>query len=302
MKQSHPAVSLGRLCWLLGITRQAYYQHHWRALDVSTEETLVLAQVRLLRKEHPVLGTRKLQVLLEAFLLEHHIKMGRDALFDLLSMHGLLVKKRKRKVLTTQSKHWLKKYPNLVGDWRPRSPMQLWVADITYVGTKAGFLYLSLLTDACSHKVVGYHIAPNPKAVHTLSALKMALHNHRSVNGLIHHSDRGIQYCSTNYVRLLQQHDIKISMSEPADPLQNALAERLNGIIKNEYLCHYPLATYQEAVTVLRQVIKRYNQQRPHQSIRMLTPEIVHQKQLNVNRSWSKKLPCKPISGLTKKL
>jgi transposase InsO family protein len=299
-------VSLARLCWLLGITRQAFYQHFWNEQDISTEQNLVLDQVRKIREEHPVIGARKLLVLLQPFLLEHQIKMGRDALFDLLSENKLLVRKRRRRsIKTTQSHHWLKKYSNLIKEWHPSAPMQLWVADITYVPTRNGFLYLSLITDAYSHRIVGYHIADTLEAVHTSTALQMALENEKKTEGLIHHSDRGIQYCSYEYVKLLEERKIKISMSENGDPLENPVAERVNGIIKNEYLKHYSIQNQNEALQLLHETIKKYNHKRPHQSIGMRTPNLVHTKQLLVNKTWSKKqknLTCKPISGLSQNL
>jgi transposase InsO family protein len=305
MKNTYPAISLSRLCWLLGITRQAFYKHFWHSQDLSTEQSLVLEKVRRLREEHPAIGTRKLYVLLQPYLLEHQIKMGRDALFDLLCANKLLVRKRKRSIRTTQSYHRFKKYPNLISGWYPSKPCQLWVADITYVPIKAGFLYLSLITDAYSHKVMGYHIAATLQTVHSLKALQMALKVQSVPVGLIHHSDRGIQYCSSEYVHVLQQKNIKISMSETGDPLENPIAERINGIIKNEYLKHYNLQNEKQALELLHQVIERYNQKRPHQSIQMLTPETVHTKQLLVNKTWSKNrktISCKPIPGLSQNL
>ncbi len=249
----------------------------------------MLQQVREIRTLHPVIGGRKLYCLLQSFLLEHQIKMGRDALFDLLSTHKLLVKKRKRRINTTQSYHWLKKYPNLIKVWDPQKPGELWVADITYVPIDNGFLYLSLLTDAYSHKIMGYYIADTLEAVHTTTALQMALQNNKgSLHQLIHHSDRGIQYCSAEYVNRLNQHNIQISMTERGDPLENPLAERINGIIKDEYLKHYSVTNQSEAMNLLEIIVNRYNQKRPHQSINMLTPEVVHQKELLVNRKWSK--------------
>jgi transposase InsO family protein len=281
-------VSLTRLCRLFGITRQSYYQHCWELSDISVEHSIILNAVRGLRKLHPVMGGRKLYCLLQPVLLSHQIKIGRDALFDLLSAHQLLVKKKRRSVRTTWSNHWLKKYPNLIKSYKPQRPGQLWVADITYVTTPTGFLYLSLITDVYSHRIMGYHIAPNLQAVHCVKALQMAL-NHSGARPLIHHSDRGIQYCSAEYVSLLSAAGIKISMTESGDPLENPLAERVNGIIKNEYLVHYKINNYLQARRLLRAVITRYNNQRPHESIKMLTPEVVHQQMLLVNRTWSRK-------------
>jgi putative transposase len=288
MKDSYPSISLVRFCRLLGITRQAFYQHFWNVEDISTEQKLVLERIKQIRQEHPVIGGRKLYCMLQSFLSEHQIKIGRDALFDLLAAHKLLVRRRRRRVATTWSYHWLKKYPNLIRNWNPQMPDQLWVADITYVPTNKGFLYLSLITDAYSHKILGYHIADNLEAVHTTKALEMALICADKINPLIHHSDRGLQYCSFDYVELLKQNNIQISMTENGDPLENPIAERINGIIKNEYLKHYSITDQTNAMQILERVVARYNQQRPHQSINMLTPEHVHHYKLLVNRKWSK--------------
>lgn len=289
MKDSYPQISLMRFCRLFGVTRQALYQHFWNLSDLTVEQELVLQQVKEIRKLHPVIGGRKLYCLLQPFLLEHQIKMGRDALFDLLSANKLLVKKRKRRISTTQSHHWLKKYSNLIKDWHPRKPGELWVADITYVSTTAGFLYLSLITDAYSHKIMGYYIADSLEAVHTTKALKMALQSCEDIPlQLIHHSDRGIQYCSSEYVNLLNNHKIRISMTENGDPLENPVAERINGILKDEYLNHYTITDQTDAMNLLNTIVNRYNKKRPHQSINMLTPEMVHEQQLLVNRKWPK--------------
>ena len=288
MKDSYPQISLTRLCRLFGITRQAFYQHFWSLSDMNVEHELILEQVREIRKLHPIIGGRKLYCLLQPFLLSHQIKIGRDALFDLLSANKMLVRKKRRKINTTQSYHWLRKYPNLLKKWQPQKPGQLWVADITYISTPNNFLYLNLITDAYSHKIVGYCIADSLEAIHTIKALEMALQNNPTTAQLIHHSDRGLQYCSTEYVKLLADRDIKISMTESGDPLENAIAERINGIIKHEYLMHYKIKTQAQAAALLPVIIKRYNQQRPHQSINFLTPETVHEQELLVNRKWSR--------------
>jgi len=290
MKDMHSSISLTRLCRLLGITRQAYYQHFWNVSDITIEQQLVLNRVGEIRLIHPAIGGRKLYYLLQSFLLEHQIKMGRDAVFDLLAMNKLLVRKRKRRVSTTQSHHWLKKYPNLIKGWHPSKPNQLWVADITYIALTNSFLYLSLITDAYSHKVMGFAIGENLEAIHTTRALQMALDNiDQNPEDLIHHSDRGIQYCSFEYVNMLKQNHIDISMTENGDPLENPVAERVNGILKEEYLRHYPLIHREQATTLLADIVERYNTLRPHQSINMITPQVVHEKQLLVNRTWSKK-------------
>ena len=276
MKLRQPKIGLSRLCRLFGITRQAYYQSFYREEFVGIEQELVLKEVVSIRKNHPRIGTRKLYVMLEQFMLEHQIKMGRDALFDLLSLHGLLIRKRRRKITTTQSNHWLKKYPNLIREFVPIAPNQLWVSDITYWKTKAGLFYISLITDVYSHKIVGHNLAETLEAVESLQALQMALSENKNVQNLIHHSDRGSQYCSFKYVNLLQDYNIRISMTENGDPLENAVAERVNGILKEEYLDCYGVENMLEAKVLLEQVVKLYNQERPHMSIGNLAPQKVH--------------------------
>lgn len=182
------------------------------------------------------------------------------------------------------------KYTNLIKEWHPEKVNQLWVADITYIPVTTGFLYLSLITDAYSHKVMGYVVADNLESVHTTKALEMALGNlTEPPETLIHHSDRGIQYCSYDYVNMLKKNNIQISMTENGDPLENPIAERINGILKEEYIRHYPLTNLKQVAELLRDIVYRYNALRPHQSINMVTPDIVHKKQLSINRTWTKK-------------
>lgn len=289
LKDSYPSLPLERFCWLLGVSRQALYKNTRSTKARSSKEHLVVEQVKRLRADHPIMGTRKLHCLLGPFYSEHCIKMGRDALFSTLGAHRLLVRRRRRRVPTTQSHHWLKKYPNLTKDWQPARPEQLWVADITYVPCGRGHLYLSLITDACSRKIMGYHIADTLEAVHCQSALRMALANrvHKS-RRLMHHSDRGIQYCSSSYTNLLKENRLLISMTQSSDPLDNPIAERINGIIKHEYLKHYSISHLEQASAVLKEVIRRYNETRPHLSIDMNTPAAAHLQKLPVNRRWNK--------------
>jgi putative transposase len=280
------------LCLLFGITRQAYYQHYWQAEETSFEQELVLRQVLTIRKKHAKMGVRKLLSLLDPFLLDHQIKMGRDALFDLLAANNLLIKRRKRRANTTYSSHWLRKYPNLIRDYAPNRSNHLWVSDITYWRLKDRFIYISFITDAYSHKIVGYQVDETLEAVSTIRALQMALNEATgSIEGLIHHSDRGIQYCSQNYVKLLQDNKIQISMTENGDPLENALAERVNGIIKEEYLNFYEVETIKEAAELLQQVVQLYNQERPHMSISNFTPEEIHQTNQQTERLWKNYYP-----------
>jgi len=184
------------------------------------------------------MGTRKLYEKLKPFFKEQKIKIGRDALFDLLSVNGMLIRKRKRRVRTTYSSHWLRKYSNLIKDFAPSASNQLWVSDITYWKIKTGFVYISFITDAYSHKIVGYHVADTLESMKTLQALKMAISGFNREPEkhfqLIHHSDRGIQYCAHQYINLLKKNNIAISMTENSDPLENPVAERINGIIKED--------------------------------------------------------------------
>lgn len=292
MKSTFSHIGLAKLCGLFGITRQAFYQNSWAALDTSIEEELVIKQIQNIRKNHRRMGTRKLHEKLQPFLLEHSIKMGRDALFNTLSANHLLVRKRKRRVQTTNSHHWLRKYPNLIREFIPTAPNQLWVSDITYWKIKEKHVYISFITDAYSHKIVGFHLAETLEAIESIKALKMALSAFDGAEihfQLIHHSDRGIQYCSKEYVKLLQDYDIKISMTENGDPLENAIAERVNGIIKDEYLYDYQIDTINEARELLTTVVGLYNNERPHMSIGNLTPNVVHQKTTNpikIEKLW----------------
>jgi putative transposase len=288
MKDDYPRLGISRICRLLGITRQAYYQHFWYADSEKIEEELILKQVHIIRKRHRSMGGRKLYELLQPFLHEHQIKIGRDCLFDLLSANKLLIRRKRRRALTTNSFHWLRKYPNLIRGYHPSAPNQLWVSDITYLRTKTGFVYISFITDAYSHKIVGYHVAQTLDAVETLEALRMALRSmeHNTAVDLIHHSDRGIQYCSSEYVRLLQDHSIKISMTENGDPRENAIAERINGILKEEYLHHGQLHNLEQVKERLMEAVELYNNDRPHLSIGLLTPNSVHDTNLKTQNLW----------------
>ena len=290
MKSNFPHIGLARLCGWFGITRQAYYQNEWNGIDSSIEDDFVLKEVLNIRKHHQRMGTRKLYEKLQSFMLDHKIKMGRDALFDLLSSNHLLVKKRKRRIQTTQSSHWLRKYPNLIREFIPSSPNQLWVSDITYWKINGIYVYISFITDAYSHKIVGYHLAETLEAVESIQALKMALSGLKKDTvkqyQLIHHSDRGIQYCSHEYVKLLQDYEIKISMTENGDPLENAIAEKVNGIIKEEYLYNHEVSNIKEAKKILDITVKLYNEDRPHMSIGNLYPATIHASNIKTDKLW----------------
>ena len=287
MKQAYPRLALARLCQLFGVTRQAYYQYQWNQADTSTETIIILDLVKIIRREQPKMGTRKLLILLEEDLLRHQIKIGRDALFDLLASEGMLIRRRKRSPHTTFSNHWLRKYDNLIVGFEPYSAHQLWVCDITYIHVGDGFAYLSLITDAYSHKIVGYHLASNLSAHGSVSALRMALSQLPANHKLIHHSDRGIQYCSHEYVKVLKENEIHISMTQSGSPYENAMAERVNGILKGEFLKDRYLDLHQ-VENEISEYIKIYNEKRPHMSCGFLTPEQAHAKTGALNKIWKK--------------
>ena len=277
------------LCSLLGYSRQACYKHIKSEERSGLEADLLLAEVYRIRSEQPRLGSRKLLHMLEGFMQSHGIKMGRDAFFGLLRERGMLVQRRNRKVpRTTFSSHPYYKYANLVEQFIPTSANQLWVSDITYIRLRQGFAYLSLVTDAYSRKIVGFDLCERISAKGCIAALKMALkQNPDRSSGLIHHSDRGVQYCSNNYVELLQQNRIAISMTQNGDPRDNALAERVNGILKDELL-EKRYDHYRRARPMVADAIYIYNNCRPHSSIDMLTPNVAHQHTGELKKRWKK--------------
>lgn len=302
MSSNFKSMSIADLCSWFGVSRQAYYQNRNRILEDQVKQEILLSAVMEIRKNHKRLGGRKLFSKLANFMSEHQIKMGRDAFFDFLRESGLLVRKRKRYHVTTNSNHWMKKYPNLIKDIEALGSNQVWVSDITYWKTKGGHYYISFITDAYSRKIVGYHVAKTMEAIESVAALKVALKGLAGhVTELIHHSDRGSQYCSAKYVGLLKKNNIQISMTENGDPLENAIAERLNGIIKGEYLIDYPVNNLTDAKRILEAVVVLYNEDRPHASISNLTPSEVHQGELHqeIKRLWKnyyqKKEKCETV-------
>lgn len=287
MKQIHPSVGLGRICGLFGVSRQSYYNYQKKASSLQSDHQQVLQLVLEQRADHPQLGGKKLFHLLQSDFDRLGIKIGRDAFFDLLSSHHLLIKKRKRRIATTNSRHWFRKYPNLIKGLAIQSINQVWVSDITYWRWRDRFLYVCLITDTYSRKIVGYELSDNLEAINNLRALHMAINSQSaSLAGLIHHSDRGIQYCSQEYTEMLAAHEILISMTEQGDPLDNAIAERVNGILKEEYLQHYKVESVAQAKELLTRAVSLYNQSRPHLSCGMMTPDQVHLTNLKPEPLW----------------
>lgn len=262
-------------CGLFGFSKQAYYKHQAQKKNSDSESLNAKESVLALRRQMPRLGTRKLHYLLN---LKDGINIGRDKLFSILREEGLLVSRKRKYTVTTNSKHWLRKYPNLIKDLYLERPEQLWVADITYIDTLGGNAYLHLVTDAYSKQIMGYELCNNMEASSTLKALKMALNKRKyKASELIHHSDRGLQYCSKLYTDYLKQNGINISMTENGGPYENAIAERVNGILKDEFGLYDKFENILQAKELARQSIEIYNQLRPHLSCSMFTPNQMHQ-------------------------
>ena len=225
------------------------------------------------------LGTRKLHHLMRAELEVKEIKCGRDMLFGYLREENLLIKPRRRYIQTTYSKHWLRKYPNIVKDFVPQKPEQLWVSDITYIKTTEGNCYLNMVTDAFSKKIVGYALAENMEASTMIKAYQMALKGKQNKQiQTIHHSDRGMQYCSKEYVELSTKHGCLISMTENGDPYENALAERMNRTIKEEFGLGEEIKTRQLAKQMIQEAVNLYNNYRPHLALNFNSPNNIHKK------------------------
>lgn len=245
------------------------------------ERKAVLAPVKEmimnLRRFMPRLGTRKLYYLIKPALIESGVKLGRDGLFDYLRDENLLVKPRRSYTRTTFSKHWMRKHPNLLKDIDADHPEKVFVSDITYLESDEGVHYLSLVTDACTRKIMGYEVSREMKASDVVKALNMAIAARQSTCTSIHHSDRGLQYCAGEYQQVLASNGIKPSMTDGYDCYQNALAERVNGILKQEFL-FYRCKSFHELQLLVKQSVSIYNHLRPHLSLGMKTPEEAHEK------------------------
>jgi len=263
---------------LFGISRQAIYQAEKRLFKRAEELALIKPLVLNVRQEMPTLGTRKLYYLLKSEFDKQGIKIGRDAFFSYLKSESMLIKPKKNYTKTTNSKHWLKKHPNLMKTTTPTRPEQYFVSDITYIKSRERTHYLSLVTDAFSRKIMGYHLSDDMSAENVVIAMKMANANRITSKNLIHHSDRGLQYCSAVYQRELERYKTLTSMTDGYDCYQNALAERINnGILKGEFLIH-KCNTGNELKLLIAVSIKTYNDKRPHLSLNYKTPNFIHNK------------------------
>ena len=279
-------------CKLFGKSRQAFYAQKNNDDDSGLQDVLALKLVTEIREDLPRCGTDKLHFMLRVPFAEHGIKLGRDKLYDLLGRYGLLIRHRSRRPYTTNSHHHYKMYPNLIRNKTLTQAGQLWVSDITYIRHHIGFSYLSIITDAYSHKIVGYKLHPTLHSEGAVDALVMAAADNKKTSSLIHHSDRGIQYCCNEYVRMTEHFGIQLSMTEKGDPYENAIAERVNGILKHEHGLKETFAGYNQARDAVDDAVKKYNELRIHDSCNRLTPAIAHEQKGPLKKYWKAKTYC----------
>lgn len=276
----------------MGFSKQAYYQYQQAAQQVSQKTPQLLEQVRLYRQQLPRLGTRKLHYLLG----QDGYCIGRDALFTLLRNQNMLVKKKRSFIRTTDSRGWMRQYPNLVNGIVPSAPEEIWVADITYLLTRAGTYYLHLVSDAYSKRIMGYEVCQDLLASSSVKALRMALANRRYNRMTIHHSDRGLQYSSRLYTEVLRQAHCRISTTQDGNPYDNAVAERINGILKAEFGLDNLVGADQSVEPLVVESIRLYNEVRPHLSCAYLRPDQMHQQEIVMLKTYRSK-KSEPLSA-----
>lgn len=268
--------TISGLCRLAGISRQGYYKQRKERERQQVAQDLVIELVRSKRAQHPRMGAKKLHLELKEPLEQIGIELGRDRFGQILKEAGLLVERKKSSVRTTFSNHTLPVYRNLLYELEPTASDQVWVSDITYIHTDEGFMYLSLVTDLHSRKIVGWHLGQTLEAHECLQALEMAIEQLPLNRWPIHHSDRGCQYCCFLYVEALEKRGISISMTEDNHCYENCYAERVNGILKDEYNLDLAFRTKKQATMAVAQSVDLYNNHRPHGSIGMQKPAQFH--------------------------
>jgi putative transposase len=291
--QLYSHYNIGYYCKLFGKSRQAFYGQKNNQDDKGLQDALVLKLVAEIRADLPRCGTDKLHFMLQENFVEHQIKLGRDGLYHLLGRYGLLIRHRRRKPYTTNSHHRYKKYPNLIKELVLTRAGMLWVSDITYIRILNGFGYLSIITDAYSHKIVGYKLHKTLHAQGAIDALIMAGEDTKKTDKLIHHSDRGIQYCCNDYVQIIEHCNIQLSMTEKGDPYENAIAERVNGILKYEHALKETFGSFEQAKNAVDDAVKKYNGLRIHDSCNRLTPVMAHEQKGILQKYWKPKVYAK---------
>jgi transposase InsO family protein len=283
-------MSINKACKMLGYARSTFFEcrnnEHNKAEKDKIIEEFVLTEVRKIRAEMPRIGGKKLYYLINKNPERQAYKFGRKRFFEILQMNNLLIKRRKKRVNTTDNCLWRGQYPDLIVDIIPTRPEQIWVSDITYFRTKTGFIYGHLITDAYSKKLIGFKVAKDMKATTTLLAAKMAVKNRVYQKELIHHSDRGLQYLSSVYTKYLKKNGIKISVTQNSSPYENAVAERINGILKDEFGFDGVFDNLKQAEKQLEKAVYIYNEKRPHWSNHFLTPNEMHQQDVLEIITW----------------
>lgn len=277
--------------------RQVYYRSLKRSSVRISKAQQVVALVKEKRMIQPKIGGRKLYFMLKEPLKS--LSIGRDRFFDILRANHLLIVPKRSYHVTTNSHHRFRKHQNMILDYQITKPNQVWVADITYIGNRQNPSYLSLITDAYSKKIVGHHVADNLNTESSLIALRKALKNKKvNLESLIHHSDRGLQYCSNEYQKLLEKHHINCSMTQNSDPYENAVAERINGILKQEF----DIDKYDVETKLRRQIVNEsieiYNEIRPHFSNHYLTPNQMHEQSVLKMKTYKTKNQSKNVFDL----
>ncbi|MCB1069674.1 MAG: IS3 family transposase [Gammaproteobacteria bacterium] len=271
-------MTVAELCKAAGMSRQNFYKTRTSRKRKQVDEQFVRHLVEAERAVQPRLGGLKLHKMLRERLEDEDVRLGRDRFFEVLRNQSLLLEPLPKAPRTTHSAHSLPVFANQIKDLTLTGPHQVWVSDITYIRTREDFLYLSLITDKYSRKVVGYHVGRTLETQDTLKALAMAIDQLPEGTHPIHHSDRGCQYCSHEYVKELQKHGMPVSMTEEDHCAENALAERVNGILKQEYFLNYRFQSVVQLCTAVDEAVRLYNTRRPHRSLKLCTPEEIHRK------------------------
>ena len=285
---------------MFGKTKQGYYKQINRTEQTRMDELLILELINVKRELWKKGSGRNLHASLGEDFSKHKIKIGRDKFFELLRANGLLMSRKRRRTITTLSYHHYHTYPNIIKEIVVYAPNQVVVSDITYIwiSGRERFSYLFLITDMYSRKILGYCISEDLKTKSAMKALRMAVSNMTETKGCIHHSDRGIQYCSHAYTKYLSKNGMQISMTENGDPLENPIAERINRTIKEEFTNEKTLrfASFPGAMRKIPTFVKFYNEERPHRSIEMLTPSTAYKMTGELKRKWKAYYPSKKIT------
>jgi len=279
---------------LFGVNRQVYYRNIKNIKRRKSRAVQVIELVESVRLQMPKIGTRKLYFLLEDELKQ--LKVGRDMLFRILKANHMLIIPKRRYHITTNSHHRFRKHKNLIENVVPEKPEQIWVSDITYVGNRQNPMYLAIVTDAYSKQIMGHDLSNSLDVSGSLRALKMAVKNRKYKNNVVtHHSDRGLQYCSNEYQRLLKRSKLNCSMTESYDPYANAVAERVNGILKGEFIGYKNNHSLNIMKKIVDDSIDIYNEQRPHFSCYYKTPKQMHQQNVIKIKTYKNKYPSKHV-------